>query len=428
MKIKTIVKELLALSLVIFAFACSSSSDDGEGSSNVTSITITVNSTNVFIGESVNFTVTNNLGTNVTNNSELKIGNTIISNPYTFDTLGDFVVTATNGGLSNSITITVEELPEPTAITLSVDNDSFWYDEGSAQFTVIDNFSNDLTGLVTFSAGSGNLDNPASFANPGTYNVVATFTLEDMSTLTSNTVVVKAVESTHTTKVMIEDYTGTWCQFCPRLAYALDQAVAASSNIIPVAIHDDADMPFPNVDALLNEFNITGFPTGRVNRTINWNESTSQPVALLDNRQHMGLAINSSISGNTITAEVKVHYDLKVSDPNRIVVYLLENGLIYPQVNFYNGDPSSPFFQQGNPIVNYVHNHTARTTFTNVFGDVIPLAESQTGDTYIANYTLAVPSNVENSANLELVAFVVGTDNKVLNVQKATLGENKDFD
>lgn len=428
MKIKSIAKHLLALSFVIFAFACSSSSDDGDGSSAPTSITITTASSTVFIGAPVSFTVTNNLGNNVTSNSQLKIGETIITNPYTFNSLGDFTVNATSGGLSNSIIITVVEAPEPTALTLSSDTDAFWFDTGSAQFTVIDDLGNDVTGLVTFNAESGTIDNPASFSNAGTYNVTATYTLEDNSTITSNTVVIKAVESTHTTKVMIEDYTGTWCQYCPRLAYALDQAVAANSNIIPVAIHDDNDMPFPNVDVLLNEFGIDGFPTGRVNRTINWNESTSQPVSLLNNRQNMGLAINSSISGTTITAEVKVHYDLKPDSPNRLVVYLLENGLVYPQVNFYNGDPSSPFYQQGNPIMDYVHNHTARTTFTNALGDAIPASEATTGNTYTANYTLTVPASVQNTANLELVAFTIGPDNKVLNVQKADLGENKDFD
>ncbi|MCB0382332.1 MAG: Omp28-related outer membrane protein, partial [Psychroserpens sp.] len=368
MKFKSIVQQFLALTLVVFAFSCSSS-DDGDNSSGPNSITITVNSTTVFVGETVNFTVTNNSGNNVTSNSELRIGDTVIPNPYTFNDLGNFEITATTGNLSTSITITVTEAPEPTSLTLTTDIDSFWFDSGSAEFTVIDNFNNNVTGLVTFNAESGTLNNPATFATAGTYNVTATYTLQDNSVITSNTVVIKAVESTHTTKVMIEDYTGTWCQYCPRLAYALDQAVAANSNIIPVAIHDDNDMPFPNVDVLLNEFGITGFPSGRVNRTINWNESTSQPVALLANRQNMGLAINSSLSGNSITAEVKVHYDLKADTPNRLVVYLLENGLVYPQVNFYNGDPSSPFFQQGNPIMDYVHNHTARTTLTDVFGD-----------------------------------------------------------
>ena len=106
----------------------------------------------------------------------------------------------------------------------------------------------------------------------------------------------------------------------------------------------------------------------------------------------------------------------------------LENGLVYPQINFYNGDPSSPFYQMGNPIVDFVHDHTARAVFTDVFGDNIPNANTENGATHTANYTLTVPASVQNTANLELVAFVVGPDNKVLNVQKADLGENKDFD
>jgi len=425
MKIKSILKEVIMLTLVVFAFACSSS-DEGSGAA--TSITVTGNSSSIFVGESVTFTVENNLGNNVTSSSDLSIGGTTISNPYTFNSIGNFEVTAANGSLANSTTISVQALPVPTAITLWADTDSFWFDDGSANFVVTDNLGNDVTGLVTYAAESGTLSNPATFDNPGTYNTTATFTLEDGSTLTSNIIVLKAVESTHTTKVMVEDYTGTWCQYCPRLAFALEQAVAADANIIPVALHDDNDMPFPNVTSLLNTFNITGFPSGRVNRTISWNESTSQPVGLLDNRQHMGLAISSSISGSTITAEVNVHYDLKTDSANRIVVYLLENDLVYPQVNFYNGDPSSSYFQQGNPIVDFVHNHTARTTFTNVYGDDIPFDESRTDSTHTANYTLTVPSSVQNTANLELVAFVVGPDNTVLNVQKADLGETKDFD
>lgn len=426
MKIKNFLKELVVLSFVVFAFACSSSDDGGD--SGPTSITVSGSAETVFVGQSVTFTVVNNLGTDVTSGSTFAINGTMISNPYTFDTVGSYGVTATNGSFSSSITITVQEVPVPSAITISTTREAFWYDTGNTHFVVMDDLGNEVTTLVTMSAESGEVTNPASFDNPGTYNVVATFTLPDDSVLTSNSVQVRAVESTHTTKVMIEDYTGTWCQYCPRLATAVEDAVAANSNIIPVAIHDDADMPFPNVTSLLNTFGITGFPSGRVNRTIAWNESTSQPVGLLDNRQHMGLAISSSLSGSTITAEVQVHYDLEVNENHRIVVYLLENGLVYPQVNFYNGDPNSPWYQQGNPIPNFVHNHTARAVFTNLYGDSIPSEDTGTGSTHIANYSVSVPANVENSANLELVAFVVGADNTVLNVQKAALGTTQDFD
>ena len=424
MKFKSILKELIVLSLVIFAFACSGS-DDGAAAS---SITVTSNSSTVFVGESVTFNVTNNLGTNVTSSAELKIGNTVISNPYAFDAAGSFEVTATNGGLTASTTINVQAIPVPSAITLSTSTDSFWYDQGHASLSVMTDLGNEVTLQSILTAETGAVTNPVTFANKGTYNVVATYTLEDNTVLTSNTVVLKAVESTHTTKVMIEDYTGTWCQFCPRLAYGIEQAVEANENIIPVAIHDDNEMLFPFANQMESTFGVTGFPSGRINRTINWNESVAQPISLLNNRQNMGLAISSSISGSTITAQVRVHYDLKTTSENRVVVYLLEDGLVYPQVNYYNGDPSSPYYQQGNPIVDFVHDNTARITLTDVYGDAIPIADSGTGSTFTANYSVAVPVSVQNTANLELVAFVVGPDNTVLNVQKADLGETKDFD
>ena len=248
------------------------------------------------------------------------------------------------------------------------------------------------------------------------------------STLTSNTVVLDAVASTHTTKVMIEDYTGTWCGYCPRVASSLEDAINQNGNIIPVAIHNSDPMTFAYEAQMRSTFGVTGFPTAKINRTTTWNENFNQLSSHINTRQNMGLAINSSLSGNTITAEVNVHYDLKVDTANRIVVYLLENGLVYNQVSYYNGDSSSPWYQAGNPIVGFVHDHTARSVFTDVFGDAIPATDTETGSTYTANYTLTVPGSVQNTSNLELVAFVVGSDNKALNVQKASLGENKDFD
>ena len=223
MKIKNFTKIFLFVAVAAL-FSCSGSDDgaggDGGGATG-SSLTVSVNSATIFVGESVTFTVVNNLGANLTSTSDFKIGGTAISNPHTFDAAGSFTVAVTNGTLSGSTTIIVQEIPVPSAITLTVDKDAFWYDIDSATFTVMDDLGNDVTGLVAFSSDSGTLTNPASFDAPGMYNATATFTLEDNSTLTSNTLVFTAVESTHTTKVMIEDYTGTWCQYCPRLAYAV---------------------------------------------------------------------------------------------------------------------------------------------------------------------------------------------------------------
>lgn len=310
-----------------------------------------------------------------------------------------------------------------TSISVEADKSEF-LEGGMVTFFVKDNLNYNVTSSSTIYVNGAAISGSSyTFTAAGEYQVHAT-----RENLQSSAITVKSIAATHTTKVMIEDYTGTWCGYCPRLATALEVAVNQNSNIIPVAIHDDNEMLFQYANVLESEFNITGFPSGRVNRTISWNESVSQPVGLLGDKKNLGLAINSSISGNMINATVKVHYDLRASEQNRLVVYLLENGLIYDQVNYYNGDPNSPWYQDGNPIVGFVHDHVARTVFTNVFGDDIPSSQAITGNTYTQNYSLAIPTSVQNNANLEIVAFVVGEDNTVINVQKADVGEDKDFD
>jgi thiol-disulfide isomerase/thioredoxin len=426
---KSIFKNLFVLFFVSFAFSCGSDNDSApEQEVIATSITVSANTSNIITGESVTFTVINNLSTNVTSNSIFTIDGENISNPNTFSTAGSFQVTATNGTFTDTTTITVNVPPLPTSILLTVSTNDFWFDQGTANFIVTDNLGNNLSGLATYAAEPGALNNPANFSTPGTYNATATYLLPDGSPLTSNTVVLNAVASTHTTKVMIEDYTGTWCGYCPRLATAVENTVNANANVIPVAIHSGDPMEFAYTSQLESSFGISGYPTGKINRTLTWNESTSQPIGLLDTRQNMGLAINSSISGGSISAEVKVHFDLKVEEETKIVVYLLENGLAYDQENYYNSNSASPWFGYGNPIIGFIHDHTARDVFTNVLGDLIPSSNTGTGTTYTVNYNLTVPSSIQSTANLELVAFVVGQDKKVLNVQKAALGENKDFD
>ena len=42
-------------------------------------------------------------------------------------------------------------------------------------------------------------------------------------------------------RVLIEDYTGTWCGNCTRVAYAIDQVNAESDKAVTVAIHNGND-------------------------------------------------------------------------------------------------------------------------------------------------------------------------------------------
>jgi hypothetical protein len=45
----------------------------------------------------------------------------------------------------------------------------------------------------------------------------------------------------HITNVLIEDFTATWCGYCPRVHYAIKSVTEASSNVTAMAIYDDSD-------------------------------------------------------------------------------------------------------------------------------------------------------------------------------------------
>ena len=71
--------------------------------------------------------------------------------------------------------------------------------------------------------------------------------------------------------VMVEDFTGTWCGWCPRISYAIEKLEEETDDAVIVAAHQGDPMQFSQITALMNAFGVTGFPTGIINRTANWN-------------------------------------------------------------------------------------------------------------------------------------------------------------
>ncbi|MBS9768251.1 MAG: Omp28-related outer membrane protein [Flavobacteriaceae bacterium] len=244
---------------------------------------------------------------------------------------------------------------------------------------------------------------------------------------------VLAPPSTHTTKILLEDYTGAWCGWCPGMAILIEEYVKKNKNIVPIALHfaAGADQPDPfHFDegiTLYKTFGINAFPTiilNRGNKLTKDNEITTA----LDKKVNLGLAISSTLSGTTLKAKVKVHFDYPTEGNNKLVVCLLENGLISYQANYSNDDANSPLYQRGNPIEDFEHNHVARKFLTEGLGDFIPEDKNIAGATYEKDFEITLPTSIKDSSKLDLVAFVVNDSKKVINVQKAKVGEDKDFD
>ena len=106
-------KIFLFLAVAGTFFTSCSSDDDSNGVTPVTpgatAITLTSNVATVVLGGSFTFTVTDNLGTNVTTTSQYKVNDVAItSNVYTPNAPGTYNVKATNGALTSAVvTVTV---------------------------------------------------------------------------------------------------------------------------------------------------------------------------------------------------------------------------------------------------------------------------------------------------------------------------------
>ena len=428
MKSQSLLKSAILLVFLILVNSCSKSSDNEPNNTDtnqLTTITISTSTSSIILESQGYFTLTvlGNDNANYSTNSTIYVnGNVISGNTFSPNEIGVLEIYAKKGDLTSN-TVTVEVISGVEGISVSLSAQSVKVN-GTVEFTAADNYNTDVTSESVFYVdGVAIIGNTFSTDEFGPHEVYAKYNSVN-GEFQSPTVNLNVYRFTK--KVLVEDYTGTWCGYCPRLAYQLDQAEQQNSLIIGAAIHNNDEMTYEYEAQLRAEYGVTGLPSGRINRNTVWNESVSQILNYLGSNPGLGLAINSTLAGSDIDVEIKIGYDVPASN-NKIVVYLMEDGLIYPQVNYYNNDPNSTWYQTGDPIQNFVHNNVLRKAFTNIFGDAIP--DAAVGDEYINYFNLTVPASVQNTSNLEIVAFVLNTTTgSVVNVQHSPLGVQQDFD
>src|SRR5690606_30731692 len=71
-------------------------------------------------------------------------------------------------------------------------------------------------------------------------------------------------------KVALDDYTGTWCGWCPRVLNVVDLIEDETDDVIVMAIHVNDEVQFPEYQQLFDYFNIsTALPRLYLDRSEN---------------------------------------------------------------------------------------------------------------------------------------------------------------
>ena len=233
--------------------------------------------------------------------------------------------------------------------------------------------------------------------------------------------------------VLLEDYTGTWCGNCTRIPYAVEKFKEVSDKIVEIAIHNQSSDPYkldgkPFFNQLVQlvspNSSTLELPKANLNRTKSWTAyeylNLNEALALTGNNCGLGLAMNSSLVNGNINLDVNIKFAQDYSNL-KLVVVVLENNLVYPQRNY------NSFIENGeHEITNYVHNHVLRAPITDIIGNTI--TGTTLGQTVTKSFSVPVPANVSNAANISFAAMIVDENNVAINSRAIGANENQTFE
>ena len=242
-------------------------------------------------------------------------------------------------------------------------------------------------------------------------------------------------ENTNTNRnVLIEDFTGHKCVFCPAaadLAHALHEAdpsrvYIASIHAGPDGLGDfqsvsppDYPLDFTNPEGVEiglyfgeNDGGFPGNPRGTVNRFNNGTifQSPTQWTSMVNDQlssNNLKVNIQSDLNYYEETKGAFLHVELDPVDANvaenlGITVYLLEDSLVGDQKMSDNSHNS-----------NYIHRDIHRGNLNaSAFGRPVS-SEDLNGDKYYINYSFVVPNQLDgqyNASNMHLLIYAFNTE------------------
>ncbi len=235
-------------------------------------------------------------------------------------------------------------------------------------------------------------------------------------------------------KVLLEEWTGTWCGYCYDGILVLDNIKDQhGDDVIITAIHNNDSMAGAS-ELLRGVFASSAFPTAVVDRKpyyannpsngyanyINSNEALNRsiwPYAVTNQKSDFTpLDININHNWDPVTreiiADIKVDYTDNSAGDVRIVLMIVEDSIIKSGFGWdQSGAPSSPF----------IHKHVLRNYVNSgPYGidGIIPHIVSS-GDSYQHQFSYTLPNQFdENQVSLvaAVVKYMKGNDNGYVSV------------
>ncbi len=211
--------------------------------------------------------------------------------------------------------------------------------------------------------------------------------------------------------VILEEFTGRNCQYCPD-GHAIANQITANNpgRFWAVNVHAGsyAVTSYPNFNttdgtAIANGFQIDGYPAGVVNRSTPNGQSRGAWASLAN--QQMNQNAECNVAGMVIvnpitrmaTINVEVYYtDNSSVDENYLTIAMLQDSILGSQAGASTWNPGQMIGNQ------YVHMHVLRDVITNTWGDAIAPTTQGTLFTKTYEYQIPVSIGTPNGIDVDL--------------------------
>ena len=244
---------------------------------------------------------------------------------------------------------------------------------------------------------------------------------------------------------VIEEFTGTWCGWCPRGIVGMDKVHEAyGDQVVQIAAHAGDIMEISAYSDVINTY-ASGYPTSTTDRQFSADPSFSSLKNALNssfNRVALGAielsaewetAEQKTVIFNTTTRFSFTDY----KDQYAIAFVLVEDGLTgtgssWAQQNYYSGQSTGGdmtwWNQQGSPVTGISFNHVAVAGWNvknGVNGSVNPDIDADIEQKYSFKGSISGNSLIQDKTKLRAVALLI--DRSTGNVENAAQSEIEDF-
>jgi hypothetical protein len=257
-------------------------------------------------------------------------------------------------------------------------------------------------------------------------NIISIIVLSlSLCSMVGQTIVNTSVENR---KVILEEFTGIHCVFCPQ-GHEIAQAIkdANEGNVFLVNIHqgsfanpsnNEPDFRTPFGDAIAGQSGLTGYPAGTINRHRFPGQEQGNGTAMsrgqwgaganeiMDESSYVNVAVEATL--DVINSEIVIHVEAfytgdSPENTNLLNIMLLQNNTLGPQTG-------------GNMGSNYVHQHRLIDMITGQWG--MTISNTNENSFIDETFTYTIPADYNGVpvvlADIEIVAFITETQQEVI--------------